>query len=51
MDIKAMVTDGFESIEIMKFIYQPVGTGVLDCPKNNQRKYARDRTRHISLQT
>ena len=33
MDIKTRITDGFESIEIMKFIYQPVGTGVLDCPQ------------------
>ena len=34
MDVKTRVTDGFESIEIMKSIYQPVGTGVLDGPKN-----------------
>ena len=26
MDVKTRVTDGFESIEIMKSIYQPVGT-------------------------
>ena len=33
MDVKTRVTDGFESIEIMKSIYQPVGTGVLDGPQ------------------
>ena len=37
MDIKTRVTDGFESIEIMKSIYQPVGIGVLDGPQKNNR--------------
>ena len=32
MDIKTWVTDGFESIEIMKSIYQPVGVDVLGDP-------------------